>query len=68
LTENDFVQARQHPEYDDTSLRVSDTPTSSNHVRMPSESSLLDEPIDVEQEYADDDYQVRTKGPWRFFC
>jgi len=32
-------------------LVVSDIPSSSNHVRMPSESSILDEPIDVPEAY-----------------
>ena len=50
------VNKQQHYQ---EALRVSDEPTSSNHhVRMPSESSILDEPIDVlqvDEENGDED-------------
>ena len=49
---------QQHKHYQET-LRVSDLPTSSsNHERMPSESSLLDEPIDVAQNAENDNVDV----------
>ena len=55
------VNKPAHSYQSENNLRVSDQP--SNHVRVPSESSLLDEPIDIDQDEFDDDVEDADIDP-----